>query len=316
MVSLYDLAKSLAGRISFSDAADIIAKHLRRMIPASTFVFYLFDEEMDELAAGHAAGEHASHFAGLRIARGQRLSGWVAANLRSVLNSDPVLDLGEVARSVRPPLRGCLSTPLVYADELVGVLTAYSTQRDAFSEDHQRILEAVARQVGQTLKHAVIFDKERQERLRDQITGLPNLKQLERFIAAELRTPSLSGDLAIILIEIRSGIRSTTPADSVISSVAEIIRQGLGGADVLFRYSESALIVLMTSTDRRTAIHVAEGASERLSSFVAAAGAGAPSATLGVATAPADGLTLPDLVDAAKRQPVANPPRNHPPSVH
>ena len=28
---------------------------------------------------------------------GQRLSGWVAANRQTILNSDPMLDLGEIA---------------------------------------------------------------------------------------------------------------------------------------------------------------------------------------------------------------------------
>ena len=51
------------------------------MVPASTCVFYVYDSVSDHLRTGHANGDHAAHFAGLTIPRGQRLSGWVAANL-------------------------------------------------------------------------------------------------------------------------------------------------------------------------------------------------------------------------------------------
>jgi putative nucleotidyltransferase with HDIG domain len=105
MLVLYELAQGLTGRLQFADAADIIAKHLRRIVPASTCVFFLYDLERDELVASHASGDNAPHFAGLRIPRGQRLTGWVAANRQSILNSDPVLDLGEAVRQLRPPLR-------------------------------------------------------------------------------------------------------------------------------------------------------------------------------------------------------------------
>ena len=51
---------------------------------------------------GHASGEHAELVNGLRIPLGQRLTGWVGANRQTILNSDPVLDLGDMARSLNP----------------------------------------------------------------------------------------------------------------------------------------------------------------------------------------------------------------------
>ena len=68
MLVLYDLARALTGRFSLADAADIISKHLRRIVPASTCVFYVYDNDKDELSAAHASGRREpAHFAGLRI---------------------------------------------------------------------------------------------------------------------------------------------------------------------------------------------------------------------------------------------------------
>ena len=128
MLLLYELAQSLSGRLDLADAADVISKHLRRLVPATTCVFFLYDSDADDLVAAHAAGENASHFTDIRIAMGQRLSGWVAANRQTIVNSDPMLDLGEVARALGPTAvvqhaSGCW--------KMVGVLTVYSTHRDA-----------------------------------------------------------------------------------------------------------------------------------------------------------------------------------------
>ncbi len=96
-----------------SNTGDVVAKHLRRLIPFAQLALFLYDESTDEIVAKHTTGAGSSAAMGLRIPLGQRLSGWVAANRKTILNSDPVLDLGEVARTSRPRLRSCRNTPLV-----------------------------------------------------------------------------------------------------------------------------------------------------------------------------------------------------------
>jgi diguanylate cyclase (GGDEF)-like protein/putative nucleotidyltransferase with HDIG domain len=317
MLLLYELARSLSGRLSLGDAADIISKHLRRLVPATTCVFFVYDTESDELAAAHAAGENASHFSDIRITMGQRLSGWVAANRQTIMNSDPMLDLGEVARALKPPLRSCLSTPLMVATELVGVLTVYSTHRDAFTEDHRRLVEVVARQVSQTVKHAVEFSCNNSEKLGDQLTGLPNRQYLERFVASELLA---SGDLpcSILLLDLKhSTVKSSSRvAQPLIGQFVDAIRSGLRGADLLFRYDTDRFVALLTQTDGRTA----ESVGRRVAGELAAARLTEEEGTgtvvrLGRATAPEDGIKLSDLVRIAETRQLGPPPAIRP-SIH
>ena len=88
---IYDLAIGLTGEVDLGDLGDVIAKHLRRIIPASDIVFYVYEVHTDDLVSMHAVGSHASHLVGVRIPRGERLSGWVAANKQTIVNADPVL---------------------------------------------------------------------------------------------------------------------------------------------------------------------------------------------------------------------------------
>ncbi|HIM52517.1 MAG TPA: HD domain-containing protein [Acidobacteria bacterium] len=183
MLTVYELARSLGGRLSLSDAGDIIAKHLRRMLPISVAVFYIYDDETDTLVARHVAGDGQSHLSGLRIKLGERLTGWVGANRRTIANSDPILDFGEAIQSLNPTPRSCLSTPLVDHLSLVGVLSLYSPTKDAFTEDHTRIAETVARQVSQTVLEARQFEMDRASSPKDPMTGPPTVEHLPRLFA-------------------------------------------------------------------------------------------------------------------------------------
>jgi diguanylate cyclase (GGDEF)-like protein/putative nucleotidyltransferase with HDIG domain len=310
MLLLYELARSLSGRLDLGDAADVISKHLRRLVPATTCVFFLYETDSDELVAAHASGENSSHFSDIRIAMGQRLSGWVAANRQTIVNSDPMLDLGEIARALKPPLRSCLSTPLMVSEDLVGVLTVYSTHRDAFTEDHRRLVEVVARQVSQTVRQSVEFSRDNTEKLRDQLTGLPNRQHLERFVASEL---SASGGLpcSILLVEVRHSNEKSTQrlGQPVIGQVAKAMRAGLRGADLLFRYDSDRLVALLTQTDALTAEAVGRRVSHELALARLADEEGAsPAVHIGRATASEDGAALSDLIQVAESRPLPPPP--------
>ena len=84
MLTLFSLARGLSSLDSLQDVGDIISKHLRRLIPSSLLALYSYDGDADELVAVHAAGEHAAIVSGMRVGMGQRLSGWVAANRRTI----------------------------------------------------------------------------------------------------------------------------------------------------------------------------------------------------------------------------------------
>jgi GAF domain-containing protein len=168
-LAVYELAKALSGHVSLSDVGDAIATHVRRLIPSSLCVFYLYDRTSDELEARHAVGEGASLVRGMRIVLGQRLSGWVAANRQTIFNSDANLDFGGTAKSLTSRLRSCISTSLVFDDELVGVLSLYSAEVDGFVDDHRRVIEAVARQIAPALKSAAASEAESQ---RNPLTSL------------------------------------------------------------------------------------------------------------------------------------------------
>jgi hypothetical protein len=59
------------------------------------------------------------------------------------MNSDASLDLAKIAQGFEPPLRSAISISLTDQQRLIGVLTGYSLQQEAFNENHRDIFEHV-----------------------------------------------------------------------------------------------------------------------------------------------------------------------------
>ena len=304
MLALFHLARGLNAQMNLQDAADVVAKHLRRLVPSSLTIFFSYKVASDELVAAHAVGEDAGLVIGLTIGLGERLSGWVAANRRSIRNSDPVLDLGDLARSMSPRLRSCLSTPLVSQGALVGVVSLYSPSRDAFTEEHQRVLEVVSRQVSMIIKQAAEFDDARQWALRDRLTGLPNLEHLRQILGGERLGETLKEPTSVILVDV--GTLSTVAdtfgpdrADKALTTVAHAIRRSLRGADLLFRHRENGFLVLLLHTGVDTTEVIARRVKDAVALECRDSLIASVDVNVAMAAAPDDGSSIDALVERA-----------------
>jgi GAF domain-containing protein len=83
----------------------------------------------------------------------------VAANRKTICNSDAQLDLGDLRRPLPAALYSCLATPLVAGDSLVGVLALYAPERQAFSDQHRRLVEHTARPLAHLVKGTLELEK-------------------------------------------------------------------------------------------------------------------------------------------------------------
>lgn len=308
MLTLFEISRGLAGSLSIDDAAAVIAKHLRRVVPSTLCVFYIYDSSADDLVVAHAAGDTIGALSGLRIPLGQRLAGWVAANRQTIVNSDPMLDLGEAARTLQPPLRSAISTPLVDGDVLVGVLTLYSSNRNAFTDDHRRILEATARQVSRAIRGARSYERDRAAAMRDSLTGLPNIERLRHFAASVANADGkLEGPCSVLFIDVDSlkdinRQLGRAAGDRLLAEIVATTRRTLRGGDVLFRYGSDEFVVFLAQTDVQTARAVASRveAAIRDNRFGLSNRQVIVSVTTGVASVPGDGLLFDDLVSQAR----------------
>ncbi len=81
--------------------------------------------------------------------------------------------------------------PLEGIGGVVGVLTLYHSDRDAFTKDHLRILLAISAKIALSIENALRFRQAETSATTDYLTGLPNARSLVR--AARRRTCRAAG---------------------------------------------------------------------------------------------------------------------------
>ena len=219
-----------------------------------------------------------------------------------------------------PRPRSCLSTALVDRDELVGVLSLYSSNRDAFTPDHERVVEIVARQVATGLRHAAEFQSTKASSLRDRTTGLPNIEQFIQFSrAAEESTAMTSAPASLLLVHVTNLRQIATDlgrpaAENAFNLVVDATRRVLRATDMLFRHEDDQLIAVMLQTNDTTADALAgrlldalrvTRASETHSVLVATA----------LSTSPNDGRNFEALLKVARKRVQKSDGSGEPPAI-
>ena len=130
----------LAGCANRQAAFPMLHASVRAIVPYDLLVLYRRSGE--HLIPESLDGEDYRLFGSLEIPLGMGLSGWVAENAKSIVNGNPSVEPGYLNDPTKfSTLRSALAVPLEARGGVVGVLSLYRHQRDAFTnEDLARIL--------------------------------------------------------------------------------------------------------------------------------------------------------------------------------
>jgi putative nucleotidyltransferase with HDIG domain len=149
LLAFGSLGRVIAGTPTISDIGSLVWAHIRHLGPETSFALFVVDGGRNSVVAQYAAGTARASLMGLTMGLGHRLSGWVAANARSVTNFDARLDFTDQAA---PDVCYALAVPLVANAEVVGVVTLYAPE--PFAEDRSRIFEMIAPHIASAVASA------------------------------------------------------------------------------------------------------------------------------------------------------------------
>jgi putative nucleotidyltransferase with HDIG domain len=154
---IVSLTKVVNAGSSYADMLALASAAVRRVVGRGTCTIYLVSPDGRTLTVEHASGPLAEQLTGTSIEIGQKLSGWVAAHRRTIVNSDAQLDLCDVLSGDIAP-HACLSTALCDGDTLAGVLTVYRESSKQFAPADAQAFELMAPHL------ARLFTQQRQSR--------------------------------------------------------------------------------------------------------------------------------------------------------
>jgi diguanylate cyclase (GGDEF)-like protein/putative nucleotidyltransferase with HDIG domain len=183
--TLFELSQDLGASLSLGETLSVFAVKLRRAMPYDAIAIYV--RHGDELVPEYVNGDNFRLFASLRIPMGQGLSGWVAQNLKPILNGNPSVEPGYLNDASKySTLNSALAVPLEGLQGVVGVVALYHAEKDFFTSDHLRILLAVSSKMALAIENAMKYEQAESSAVTDYLTGLPNARSLFLQLDREL----------------------------------------------------------------------------------------------------------------------------------
>ena len=200
--ALFELTQDLGNSLSLSETLSVLSGRLKRLVPYDAIATYIV--RGNELLPEYVNGDNFRLFAALRIPLGEGLSGWVAQNRKPMLNGNPALEHGYLHDPNRfSPLRSAISIPLEGLQGVVGVLTLYHSDADAYTSDHLRILLAISSKVALSVENALAFQEAESSATTDYLTELPNARSLFIHLDRELaRCKRLDTSLTVMVCDL------------------------------------------------------------------------------------------------------------------
>jgi hypothetical protein len=136
---------------------------------------------------------------------------------------------------------------------------------------------------------------------------------MERALATELSSSGSGEHVSVLLIKLRIDARTGQELEAAERAALEAMQRSLRGGDSLYRIADLAFAALLPSTDRATALSLADRVREEIR-LAAARNGNQVVPSVGLSLGPADGDSLDSLLRAAEVRGV-RPPGHHP-SVH
>ena len=168
---LHQLGQRLSATLDVRAVAREALGALRAMTEADQGVICLAEPGTSRLriiaATGHDEASVEELDRRLQPRVGQGLTGWVALHRQAAVVDDVSRDdRWLVVRGMDEEVRSAVSVPLLFGEELVGVMTLGSLREVAFTPDHVRLLEAAGAVLAGALLNARLYEQERAARQR------------------------------------------------------------------------------------------------------------------------------------------------------
>lgn len=301
---LFELTQDMGSSLALDEMLSVVALRLKKLIPYDTFAVYLKQHMC--LQSAFVIGDDFRLFSSLRVPVGQGLCGWVVEHQKAIVNGNPTVEFGYLEDpTMFSTLRSALCIPLDDGDSMAGVLSLYAGGKDAFTQDHLRILLMIAPKLSQSIQNSLQYRRAEDTSQTDYLTGLPNARSLFGYLDEALKNTSM---LSVLVCDL-DGFKQVNDrfghmeGDRLLKDVAVALKRACKESDYVARMGGDEFVIVLQGLD--VTRHP-----ERLSQIVRAVeevglqkyGEPIVSLSVGVALAPEDGFEQESIIAAADKR--------------
>jgi len=231
---------------------------------------------------------------------------WVANHKKTVVEPDLTQEsmFATGKYHLKQGVRSIAYLPLIAKGESTGSLIVACRHPNAYNQRQIMLLEQLASQIAMSVENARLYAQAEEKARVDELTGLLNRRSLDEMLTSEIgRHSRYGGVFSMIILDLDSfkafnDSYGHLAGDKLLKQIAGIIKEAIRSADQAFRYGGDEFAILLPQTAIDAASQVAERVREQLVARVKSRDIPI-TASLGLATWPADGIAAVEIIAAA-----------------
>ncbi len=310
LLVFHQLARSLTSSFDLDAILRTILEHMERFIQADMWTLLMLEESTQELYYAIAAGGEEAALRDLRVKVGEGVAGWVVQHGETLIV--PEADKDPRLRQASPEqlrkVRSVIAMPLRGRKGVQGVIEILNPRAAQLTDYTIAFLHILADHAAIALENARDVARIQQLTITDDTTGLYNVRHLYEVLRCELERgaqqnqPASIAFLDLDRFKLVNDMHGHLIGSELLARVGTRLRELSRQQDLCFRYGGDEFVVLMpqTSADEARAhavrLHVAllDTRFRMKNGLVLTV-----SASVGLATYPADGDTIHSIIGTA-----------------
>ena len=309
LLVFHQLARSLTSSFDLDTILRTILEHMERFIEADLWTLLMLDESQQELYYAIAAGGEEALLRDLRVKVGEGVAGWVVEHGETLIvpeaDSDPRIDPanGHVRK-----VRSVIALPLRGRKRTQGAIEIFNPRADQLDDYTIAFLHILADHAAIAIENARDVSRIQQLTITDDTTGLYNVRHLYDVLGREIeRCVNEDVPVSLAFLDLDrfkqvNDMHGHLVGSELLSRTGQRLQQICRSQDQCFRYGGDEFVVLMPATTAEEAHQAAVDLHRELTTTNFRMDNGlelSVSASVGLATAPADGRSIHAVIGAA-----------------
>jgi diguanylate cyclase (GGDEF)-like protein len=303
---IVSVGREISGSLSLRYVADAVTKAALIIGGFDLARMWLIDDGRRELTVVHDSGDHVGPTAERETVQlGEGLVGRAGQFGRTLSTQS----LGGLATEYSLEMAvAAIALPMIVGARIVGVLELTSKQAIQLDASKLDVVHSLTGQAASAVEAARFHERADELSHTDVLTRLPNRRRLEVDLDAEVaRSTRYHRPVAFIMLDVDhfkvvNDTHGHQAGDEILSEFQSAFKASLRETDTAYRYGGEEFCVILRETDGDAAAVVAERLRGVIAQRFAGVG-GSPmvTASLGIASIPADAVDGASLVAAADK---------------
>lgn len=307
-LKLYDASSRISKTIEIEELYQIIFDLMIQETGATRGFLYIVDQEQGESNIILSEGFDAEENEGLDRKMFEELQEELA-HLSEPFIPGHTLKTKVKYRSSSDPVQSSLFIPLRNKNELAGVVVFFDTEKTgAFGQEELRVASFLCEHAGTALENAMLYSQAKTLTITDDLTNVFNYRYLNNILDRELvRAQRLNSSMSVLFLDLDSfkevnDHHGHLLGSKILVELAGLLKGAVRKVDAVARYGGDEYIVVLTDTNSKGAMIVAERIRQMVEDHTFTESEGYPiklTVSIGVASYPEHGVNKVELLHLA-----------------